>query len=364
MSIGLDLSIDNGKNPDTEILGNASGGNAVATGKANSMESSEEMSSVSPTEEQNRVVEEGRRSPPLTTVVSINDQNALHESTEDVDGQSKSRIPTLVKRRTGASPCSLTKRPTPPPPPACKQHSAIKRRAQTPTNKPSNVPPAVVPEGGFVPAQQYQFLNNYNCPDSPPPSLDTSASPKIRRAGRTARSTQDNRITSPPTDFPTPSPTESCHDSSPQVSMGEPTAELKAMSDHPSYHSNVTGKQAEDILKKHGGACYLTRHSKSNNCYVLSVLQTASRKGAKIGHFVLKINKRSLYEHIVTSEIEGTCLAFEDIFKLLQFYEQNPVDHEFRNIGTMITSDDYKGKCHVGICSYASSWHTIPNPNP
>ncbi len=111
-----------------------------------------------------------------------------------------------------------------------------------------------------------------------------------------------------------------------------PTRELVEMSDHPSYHSNVDGMQAEEILRKHGGTCYLTRHSKFNNKYVLSVLHEDI---PDVQHFGLNINKEN---PTVISEIEGTDAKFDDIFKLLSFYEHHPVDHDFTTIGKMIVA--------------------------
>jgi hypothetical protein len=50
-----------------------------------------------------------------------------------------------------------------------------------------------------------------------------------------------------------------------------------------STHQAITGEEAMQRLKQHGGLCYLTQYSKSNNCYILSVYE--DRAPPVIEHF-------------------------------------------------------------------------------
>lgn len=58
--------------------------------------------------------------------------------------------------------------------------------------------------------------------------------------------------------------------------------------EHVGYHEMITGKEAEQRLKKHGGHCYLTRYSKIKDCYILSVYEHLN---ASTWHFKIAIDK-------------------------------------------------------------------------
>lgn len=103
----------------------------------------------------------------------------------------------------------------------------------------------------------------------------------------------------------------------------------KAITDHPSYHGVLTQEKAEAELKRHcqqNTTCYLTRWSKYSQSFKVSVCV----KEAKYHHLRLNIMKEdnsSMYE------LEGVLGRFNDVFKLLEFYEKNPVSDTIDAIG-------------------------------
>ena len=112
--------------------------------------------------------------------------------------------------------------------------------------------------------------------------------------------------------------------------------------DHASYHRAITGEEGEKRLKKHGGSCYLTRYSESQECYILTVYESASNPVKK--HFA--IEKSDTGEH----KIRGKSMTFSGIQQLLEYYEQNTIDPALRSIGKAYTEDEYKrssGKCEI-----------------
>ena len=120
-----------------------------------------------------------------------------------------------------------------------------------------------------------------------------------------------------------------------------PTIPLKGISDHPSYHGAITWAKAELKLKDHGGNCYLTRHSKDRKVYVISVM----REGAD--------DEEDIFQHlnlIITDdtycayEIEGAGIQFNNIFELLCFYQEAPVNHKISSIGECVECKHHRSR--------------------
>lgn len=98
------------------------------------------------------------------------------------------------------------------------------------------------------------------------------------------------------------------------------------MEEHPSYHEAITGEEAKERLKKKGCHCYLTRYSKSQNCYVLSVL-----KPQQSMDFVW--NFKIVFSKDEKKKICGLTKEFDNIIALLEHYEHNRIDPGLSSIG-------------------------------
>lgn len=108
--------------------------------------------------------------------------------------------------------------------------------------------------------------------------------------------------------------------------------QLEDIKHHPSYNGSMTGKKAELRLQQHGGNCYLIRYSEANSTYVLSVMKRSAEyeNGLKAAHFQLNVIKGISFNEY---EVRGSEKTFYDIFKLLEYYQKNPVDHSIQSIG-------------------------------
>lgn len=104
------------------------------------------------------------------------------------------------------------------------------------------------------------------------------------------------------------------------------------LEDHSSYHQSITREEAEKRLKKCGGHCYLTRFSRTNEKYILSVYQEKPTK--TIEHYKITIHE------CVRLEDKGK--SFSNIAELLTFYENNRVSPAFKNIGQCYSEDEYE----------------------
>jgi len=101
------------------------------------------------------------------------------------------------------------------------------------------------------------------------------------------------------------------------------------MPDHRSYFGNISGSEAETILRKSKKRnCYLTRFSDGNDSYTVSVIFLANNED-KIIHLKLSIdNDNSSFS------LEGTQKKFHALDDLLKFYERNTLSSEIRNLGS------------------------------
>ena len=93
----------------------------------------------------------------------------------------------------------------------------------------------------------------------------------------------------------------------------------------------MTGAEAEEKLKQHGGNCYLIRYSDANEVYVLSVMRRINKEEPISAHFKLNIIKGNPEGNIY--EIEGTEKKFDDLSQLLLYYHSYPIDHRIKGIG-------------------------------
>ena len=87
----------------------------------------------------------------------------------------------------------------------------------------------------------------------------------------------------------------------------------------------ITEKEAKERLRKKGGHCYLTRYSKSQDCYVLSVLKPQQSK--QFWNFKIAITEKE------EKRIDGLTKKFGNITSLLEYYEHNRIDPGLRSIG-------------------------------
>ena len=111
--------------------------------------------------------------------------------------------------------------------------------------------------------------------------------------------------------------------------------ETRMMGEHESYHKTITGEEAEERLRQHGGHCYLTRYSRMKECYVLSVFEHQKPLNPEIDHFEIVVESDGKHR------INGKSMAFNSIHQLLEYYEQNRINPAFKSIGTMYTEEDY-----------------------
>lgn len=132
---------------------------------------------------------------------------------------------------------------------------------------------------------------------------------------------------------------------SPAVSHdGEPgwmlkSAKIKSIvhiTHHPGYIGVKTGKEAESMLKKRGGICYLLRYSESHKKFKLSVLSKENNVPFS-QHF--RIKTTSILDQ-TEYEIEGTSKRFDTISELLAHYEKNPVNDQISSIGTVYEEEE------------------------
>lgn len=109
------------------------------------------------------------------------------------------------------------------------------------------------------------------------------------------------------------------------------------MGEHSSYHQAISRDEAERRLKQCGGHCYLTRYSKLNKCYVLSVYEyQLPPLDPVIEHFHIMILKNGMIR------IRNKSVTFTKIESLLDHYEVKRIDPGLRSIGEPYTEKEYK----------------------
>ena len=111
--------------------------------------------------------------------------------------------------------------------------------------------------------------------------------------------------------------------------------EDKIMGEHKSYHERITGEEAERRLRSRGRNGYLTRYSKAEKSYVLTVFKEQTPEDVVMHLKIIIFGDRNQHK------IEGKTNAFADIRTLLEHYEQNRIDPALRTIGTRYTLEDF-----------------------
>ena len=112
--------------------------------------------------------------------------------------------------------------------------------------------------------------------------------------------------------------------------------ERNIMAEHESYHEGITGEEAERRLKLVGTNSYLTRYSKKEESYVLTVFKKESPEDV-IMHFKIIIQNDK-------HNIDGKQLKFDDIRSLLEHYESIRLDPDIKTIGQKHTLKDFQQK--------------------
>ena len=106
------------------------------------------------------------------------------------------------------------------------------------------------------------------------------------------------------------------------------------MEDNNSYHGALSGEDAIKRLKKAAADAYLTRFSRSYDCYILTLLKRSTH--AIPGHFKLAIN-RNTQRYFV----HGMEKTFGGMDELLAWYENNRIHPLFDTIGRRLTVQEY-----------------------
>ena len=108
------------------------------------------------------------------------------------------------------------------------------------------------------------------------------------------------------------------------------TPQRNLMKSHKSYHGKITGTEAELLLKRNGGNCYLTRFSENHERYILSVMIMGN-----LMHYEIHIdNIEKKYG------IDETDNEFNTVNEMLTFYESNPLSPGIENIGRCCLSEE------------------------
>ena len=117
-----------------------------------------------------------------------------------------------------------------------------------------------------------------------------------------------------------------CHRKSRDITPAAPSWEIRDIAQQRGYRGAITGREAESLLEKQGGSCYLLRYSKHKEHHVLSVQARDMHKFTlKRLHFKLNITKEG--DHNVY-EIDGSEEKFTDISSLLEYFQQTPLTRD------------------------------------
>ena len=113
------------------------------------------------------------------------------------------------------------------------------------------------------------------------------------------------------------------------------------MEEHKSYHEEISGDEAVKRLRLchaqlRSDTCYLTRHSKNENKYVLTVYSKIANDDSSelVKHFQINFEASGKYRL-------GDLYEFESLKEMLAHYEKHRVDAAFRDIGRCISLKEY-----------------------
>lgn len=109
------------------------------------------------------------------------------------------------------------------------------------------------------------------------------------------------------------------------------------LGEHDAYHHSIKGDEAQRRLEECGEDCYLTRYSKVNKSYVLTVCKQQFPKNV-IEHFKINIERSG------KCKIEGREKYFDNIEELLSYYRRYRIDPTIDKIGKPYTEKEFKEK--------------------
>ena len=115
--------------------------------------------------------------------------------------------------------------------------------------------------------------------------------------------------------------------------MAIPMRQLKDFMNDPSFHEQMTKKEAEKKLKEHASSrCFLTRYSRTNMANKISVIHGKGKN--KFEHFEVNKTKYAL----VNSDVK-----FNTVSEMLEYYQNNPISKTLSNIGVPLVY----GRCNA-----------------
>jgi len=127
--------------------------------------------------------------------------------------------------------------------------------------------------------------------------------------------------------------------------------ENELMENHESYHEDISGPEAEFRLKQFNKPCYLTRYSTATKQYRLSVCRSVARRGELIDdvrHYLIGFkHEEQARSYWIMDKV------FPGLQDMLEYYQQNRIDHGNPNIGTCVSKE-----------TYLATLNTIPDPVP
>ena len=115
--------------------------------------------------------------------------------------------------------------------------------------------------------------------------------------------------------------------------MAIPFWQVKDFMNEPSFHEQMTKKEAEKKLKEQGSRrkCYLTRYSETNKTYRLSVMYGRGKN--KFEHYGISKTKYALVD---SDKVLNT------LSEMLEYYRRNRISNTLRNIGVPVVYSKYK----------------------
>ena len=110
-----------------------------------------------------------------------------------------------------------------------------------------------------------------------------------------------------------------------------PSPKVKCgITEHPSYRGPISGETAQQKLKEAGKDCYLIRYSAARDKYILTVARKGGDSETLFQHFAIQVTAKF---HQNEYEVEGAEKKFDDMVELLEFYQNNPLNHDIDSIG-------------------------------
>ena len=111
-----------------------------------------------------------------------------------------------------------------------------------------------------------------------------------------------------------------------------PHWQVKDFTNDPSYHEQLSKKEAEKKLKEQGGSvkCYLTRYSDTSKAHKLSVMHGRGKN--QFEHFEISRAKYALIDND---------MCFKTLSEMLEYYRKHRISNTLRNIGVPVVYSKY-----------------------